>query len=185
MKVTRLVAEQNGWRRFDLSIGGFVVKNCRWHEPTRWVSFPRRYDQRGNRHPIVHAHPAHVKRLRALLESGEVETPRDRRPCTFKIHFLGRSRTDRNPWLIFNFTVHGFTILGCRWQPESCSIQLPVSFTFDENGIGKPRGPWRKKQVVCAFGPHILRLREALEARLQVNGAFAKYVNKNMVEARG
>jgi hypothetical protein len=25
MKVTRLVAEENGWRRFDLSVGGFVV----------------------------------------------------------------------------------------------------------------------------------------------------------------
>ena len=69
---------------------------------------------------------------------------------------------------IFNFTVRSFTILGCRWQPESHSIQLPVSCTFDESGIGKPRGPWRKKQVVCAFGPHINRLRAALEARLQV-----------------
>ena len=36
MKVTRLVPERNGWRRFDLSIGGFVVKSCRWHAPTRW-----------------------------------------------------------------------------------------------------------------------------------------------------
>ena len=174
MKVTKLVPEQNGWRRFDLSVGGFVVKNCRWHQPTRWVSFPRRYDRHGGRHEVVHAHGAHVKRLRALLESGEAATPRDRRPCTFKIHPLGWSHGNNNDWLIFNFTVRGFTILGCRWLPERGSVQLPVSFTFDESGIGKPRGPWRKKQVVCAFGPHINRLREALEAHFQVPKTEAK-----------
>jgi hypothetical protein len=86
----------------------------------------------------------------------------DRRPCTFKIHFLGRSY-ERVRWIIFNFTVRSFTILGCRWQPETGSIQLPVTFAWDGN-----RGGHQKKQVVCAFGPHINRLREALEARFQV-----------------
>jgi hypothetical protein len=158
MKVARVVAEQNGWCRFDLSVGGFVVKNCRWHEPTRWVSFPRRYDKRGRRYPIVFAHGAQVNRLRDLLESGEEATPRDRRPCALKIHPLGWSHGENNEWLIFNFTVRGFTILGCRWQPESNSVQLPVTFAWDDN-----RGRYQKKQVVCAFGPHINRLRKALQ----------------------
>jgi len=62
-------------------------------------------------------------------------------------------------WLVFSFTVRGFTILGCRWQPKTGSIQLPVTF-LNTSGLR-----WRqtKKSVVCAWGTHIKRLREALE----------------------
>jgi hypothetical protein len=57
--------------------------------------------------------------------------------------------------------VRGFAIPGCRWQPQSNSIQLPVTFFFDEHKPG-----YRRRAVVCAFGAHIARLREALEAAI-------------------
>ena len=157
MKVTNLVQQPRGWARFHLSIGGFVVKNCRWHGPTGRIFFPLRYDKRHGRHRIIFAYGARVKRLRDLLESGETETPRDRRPCIFRMQGFGRS----HKWLIFNFTVRGFTILGCRWRPDRGSIQLPVTFAFDDN-----RSRYQKKAVVCAYGAHINRLRGYLEAHL-------------------
>jgi hypothetical protein len=163
MKVVRLVPEQKGWQRFDLSIGGFLVKNCRWHPVRGRVLFPQRHDKQGRRRPVVFAHGALVERLRDLLESGNTETARDRRPCVLKIHGFHESWEHEHRWVIFSFTVRGFTILGCRWLPERGSIQLPVTFAWDENASG-----YRKKQVVCAFGPHIIRLREALEAHFQV-----------------
>lgn len=76
--------------------------------PIRGVRLPVRQPMR--RHPVVHAHGAQVKRLRALLESGEAATPRDE-----------NAKKDR------------------------------------------------KRRVVCAFGPHINRLREALEARFKTH----------------
>jgi hypothetical protein len=159
MKVKELVQQPNGWTRFHLSVGGFVVKNCRWRPANGRIFFPRRYDINKYPHQVVFAHGMQVKRLRDLLLSGKAETPRDRRPCILKIHGFGKSHGDENLWLIFSFTVRGFTILGCRWQPQSGSIQLPVSFTFDDQHI-----KWVKKAVVCAFGAHINRLRGYLEA---------------------
>jgi len=70
-----------------------------------------------------------------------------------------RIQPERHRWIIFDFTVRGFTILGCRWQPRSGSVQLPVTFFWDD-----ARACYRKKRVVCAFGVDILRLRKALEA---------------------
>jgi hypothetical protein len=38
-----------------------------------------------------------------------------------KVHLRGYSRFENRLWIIFDFTVRGFTILGCRWQPQSDS----------------------------------------------------------------
>jgi hypothetical protein len=160
MKITDMAQEADGCRRFNLSIGGFVVKNCRWHGPSGIVLFPLRYDTFGDAHRVIFAHGAQVKRLRDLLVSGELAEPRDRRPCILRVRILGQSHSEDEQWLIFNFTVRGFSILGCRWQPHRGSIQLPVSFHFDERILR-----YRKKRVVCSFGAHIVRLRRALEKR--------------------
>lgn len=161
MKVTNLVHQPNGWTRFHLSVGGFVIKNCRWREVSGRIFFPRRYDIRKYPHQVVFAYGAQVKRLRDLLLSGEAATPRDRRPCTLKIHGFGPGELNEygQRWLIFSFTVRGFTILGCRWLPETGSIQLPVTFAFNDQKV-----KYAKKAVVCAYGAHINRLRGYLEA---------------------
>ena len=161
MKIRNPIEQPNDWRRFDLNVGGFCIRGCRWHVPAGWITFPYRYSYIGRRYPVVFVHGRHVLRLRDLLESGQTETPRDRRSCTLGIRLLGRSRHEDRRWLIFDFTVRGFTILGCRWQPESGSIQLPATFLHDEEG--RVCG---KKLVVCAYGAHINRLRHALEAEL-------------------
>jgi hypothetical protein len=163
MNVSNMAQARNGWVRFNLSVGGFVIKNCRWRPQSGRIFFPQRYDTRGQQHRVVYAHGALVKRLRNLLESDRAETPRDRRPCILRIHGFGESYAQRHRWLIFSFTVRGFTILGCRWEPQSGSIQLPVTYVgFDEH-----RHCLRKKAVVCAYGAHIDRLRGYLEAHLQ------------------
>jgi hypothetical protein len=161
VKVTNVVQEQDGWVRFHLSVGGFVIKNCRWRTATGRILFPRRHDRNHHPHRVVFAHGMQVKRLRDLLLSGKAETPRDRRPCTLKIHGFGESYEGGHPWLIFSFTVRGFTILGCRWQPHSGSIQLPVTFSFAFHG---QHVKYVKKAVVCAWGSHIMRLRQSVEA---------------------
>jgi hypothetical protein len=158
VKVTNLVQQPNGWTRFHLSVGGFVVKNCRWRPISGRIAFPLRYDTHGQRHKVIFAYGATVKRLCNLLQSGETQTPRDRRPCDLKIQRFGQSYEEHR-WLIFNFTVRGFTIQGCRWQPQSGSIQLPVTFYRDAQ-----LHRWRKKAVVCAWGSHIMRLRRSVEA---------------------
>lgn len=160
MKIKKLTAIVYDWYRFHLNIGGFTVKNCHWNSASGQVVFPRRYDPNGRRHRVVFAHGAQVNRLRNLLASGETALPRDRRPCELRIRFLGESRNEWPRWIVFNFTVRGFVVMGCRWQPQTGSIQLPVTFFFDGNPgtVG-----YRKKRVVCAFGAHINRLRQALE----------------------
>ena len=52
MKVTNLVQQPRGWTRFHLSVGGFVVKNCRWHGPTGRSQDAAR-DRRKERHPFA------------------------------------------------------------------------------------------------------------------------------------
>jgi len=148
------------WHRFHLNVGGFTVKNCHWNSASGQILFPRRYDRSGRRHKVIFVRGTQVNRLRDLLESGQMALPRDRRPCILRIHILGLTH-DPPRWVIFNFTVRGFTILGCRWQPSTGSIQLPVTFFLSENP--GPYGPWRRKQIVCAFGAHINRLRQAAE----------------------
>lgn len=160
MRITNLTALGGPWHRFHLNVGGFMVKNCHWNTASGRVLFPIRYDRNNRRHKVVFAHGAQVNRLRQLLASGETALPRDRRPCTLTIHFLGWSPHEWPRWMIFNFTVRSFTILGCRWQPSTGSIQLPVSFYLCQNPgqVG-----FKKIQIVCAFGAHINRLREAVE----------------------
>jgi hypothetical protein len=158
MKVSELVPGPNGWSRFNLNVGGFSIRNCRWRASTRQILFPRRYDSHRRPHAVVYAHGSQVIRLRALLESGQTAIPRDRRPCTLRIHGL-HSIAWEPGWYVFNFTVRGFTILGCRWKPETGSIQLPITFFWDSRRVRDV-----KKRVVWSFGTHINRLRHALEA---------------------
>jgi hypothetical protein len=158
MKI-RIVVNDPAQTIFHLNVGGFTIKNCRWYPRNRRIVFPVRYDKWGRRHDVVHVHGKHLRPLRELLISGGTETPRNRRPCTFRTHFRGQSRREYPEWIVFDLTVRAFTILGTRWQPTSGSIQLPVTFSFDANS-----GLYRKKRVVCAWGPHINRLRDALEA---------------------
>ena len=101
-----------------------------------------------------------VNALRSVLESGETAGPRDRRPCLLKVRFLGSSRSEGPDWQVFDFTVRGFTILGCRWQLSTGSVQLPVTFFLNET---PGQQGYVKKRVVCAYGAHIVRLQHALE----------------------
>jgi hypothetical protein len=165
MKIKRLRLESESVWKFDLNVGGFTIKNCRWRLAGRQILFPVRYDHYHRRHRVVRASGMLVQRLRDLMESGNSETPRDRTAIKFNPRFLGRTSHERLEWIIFNFTVRGFRILGCRWQPESRSIQLPVTFFFSEVRLGLV-----KKPVVCAYGAHIVRLQKALEAKAQQLG---------------
>jgi hypothetical protein len=172
MKIRQMMELEGGWRRFDLNVGGFTMRGCRWHVPTRRILFPQRYSRFGGRHQVVFVYGRQVKRLRVLLESGEAAAPRDRRRCTLRVRLVGVSGEILR-WIIFNFTVRGFTILGCRWQPESGSIQLPVTYgryggnLINQPHIGAKQNRWVKKPVVCAYGAHINRLRVALEVEHQ------------------
>ena len=160
MKIKELTALGGPWHRFHLNVGGFTIKNCHWNSDSGYIRFPKRYDRNGGRHSVVFVRGAHVNRLRQLLASGETTLPRDRRPCTLRIHFLGWSPREWPQWMIFNFTVRGFTILDCRWQPQTGSIQLPVTFYLCQNPgqVG-----YKKRLLVCVYGAHINRLRHALE----------------------
>jgi hypothetical protein len=159
MKVRKLIDLPYDWRRFNLNVGGFTIKGVRWYPPTGQIVFPVRYSRNQIVYDVVHAYGRQVMRLRELLESGQMAAPRDRRPCKLTIWFRGRSRREREQgWFVFDFTVRGFTILWCRWQPASGSIQLPVTF-FDDDENDR----YVKKRVVTAYGAHILRLRRALE----------------------
>ena len=160
MKITKRTALGGPWHRFHLNVGGFTIKNCHWNSDSGYIRFPQRYDRNAVQHRVVFAHGKHVNGLRELLASGETAVPRDRRPCTLRIHFLAWSPHESPRWMIFNFTVRGFTILGCRWQPSTGSIQLPVTFYLCENPgqVG-----FKKIRVVCAYGAHIIRLRQALQ----------------------
>jgi hypothetical protein len=160
LKISNIIELPNDWRRFDLNVGGFTIRGCRWHVPRRRIVFPSRYTRRRLRRYVIRVHGRLVMRLRALLESGQAETPRDRTPCILRIRFMGVS-DERLQWIIFDFTVRGFTILGCRWQRDTGSIQLPVSFNLYSQGRSFR---YTKKPVVCAFGAHINRLRKALDS---------------------
>jgi hypothetical protein len=169
MVISNVRIKDTGWHLFNLNVGGFCIRNCRWYPKTRRVFFPVRHDgDRRVRRPVVLLYGAHVKRLQALLESGQLRAPRDRRPCILKIGSCKMIREwnettrRRSTWVLFNFTVRGFTILGCRWHPESGSIQLPV--TFKRTYTNRAGRRYRKMPIVCAYGSHINRLRKALEA---------------------
>lgn len=163
MKISKLCQDSKDRWRFNLNVGGFIIKNCRWNPQSRQILFPVRYDSQGGRHEVVFVHGTTVKRLRALLESGRTATPRDRRPCTLTIHRLRPTRNcEWDGWWTFDFTVRDFTILGCRWQPATGSIQLPVTCV----GFNEKRLHNTNRRVICAYGARIVRLRKALEAHM-------------------
>lgn len=169
MHITEIRIKDDGCTFFNLNVGGFTIKNCRWYPETRQILFPIRYGafEHSGRFRVVLASGSLVKRLRALLESGLERSPRDRRPLNLKIGKCHPSREynveqrREMVWVIFNFTVRGFTILHSRWHPESGSIQLPVTF-FPIKTRNNLR--YRKQKVVCAYGAAINQLRRALEA---------------------
>ena len=184
MIIKKLRSSGNGLHRFDLSIGGFVVKNCRWYPSRRQILFPLRYDKHGRVYRVVFTHGAQVKRLRALLESGQGRTPRDRRPCELAIRPRFISQEGRFDWYLFDFTVRGFAILGCRWQPDTGSIQLPVTFRWYKGKKGLYESGYRKTPVVCAYGAHVNRLRAALATRCPVQAAlYTPKAQKEMARA--
>jgi hypothetical protein len=151
MSITNRRNSGNGWEKFDLNVGGFVIKWCRWKPSTGSIVFPKRRTRRGRWRKVVQAYPPFLKQLRALLKSGQSKTPRDRRPCNLKIHGLHVLRDGR--WYVFGFTTRTVTIWGCRLDSWSGSVQLPVTF-FPQTG--------KKRRVVCAWGTHVNRLRKAL-----------------------
>jgi hypothetical protein len=156
MTISNIRPIENGWMMFDLNVGGFVIKRCKWKPATGSIKFPVRRTKNGGLKPVIHAYGAFVRRVRALLESGEARTPRDRTPCELRIHGLREVAGD---WWVFGFTVRGVTIWGCRYKPQTGSIQLPVTFSPGAN---------HRKRVVHAPGVHINRLRKALLEQAQV-----------------
>ena len=94
MKIKNLRPELDGVRKLDLSVGGFVIKNCRWKVAARQILFPVRYDRDYRRYVVARAGGKLVKRLRELLESGDLETPRDRRRASSKFASLDEAALD-------------------------------------------------------------------------------------------
>jgi len=170
MHITKIRTKEDGCTFFNLNVGGFTIKNCRWYRETRQIYFPVRYGASERlsrwRFRVVLTSGSLVKRLRTLLESGQDRSPRDRRSLNLKIgrcHFSREYNVEQRRdmlWVIFNFTVRGFTILHSRWHPESGSIQLPVTFFPIKTGNNIR---YRKQKVVCAYGAAINQLRRALE----------------------
>jgi hypothetical protein len=158
MNLSDIQSYVGGWTGFNLNVGGFTIRNCRWHRESGQILFPIHYSRGRVCRRVILVHGRKVLALRVLLESGVMKAKRDRGPCTLQIHTLHRSTHTDEGWFIFSFTVRGFTILGCRWHPETGSIQLAVTYGFDQDGFRIT-----KKRVVCAYGAHINRLRRALE----------------------
>src|SRR6516225_5842109 len=117
---------------------------------TGHILFPRRRNRWGEKFNVVGCPPSIVKHLRELLASGETATPRDRSRCKFRFHRLRQIDSD---WYTFGFTVRGVTIWGCRWNRNSGSIQLPITFVGPTSyNYGEPI--YTKMRVVHAPGTH-------------------------------
>ena len=152
MNIKNLIPIGNSWTKFSLNIGGFNIVGCRWNPETRAIRFPLQYNLAGRAKKVIHVPDAQVERVRALLVSGFPAEPRDRTPCPLTI----QSVQECGPgWYKFAFTVRGFTIHCCRWEPNRGSIQPPISYFG-----GSPRTV--KKRIVWASGPHINRLHKSL-----------------------
>jgi hypothetical protein len=153
LKISKLTINTNGVSQFNLNVGGFSILRCRWYPQRRRVVFPQRRSKLGRYQTVVKAHGRLVSQLRQLLESGQSETPRDRRPRTFKFHYV---RLRGYGWYEFAFTVRGFTICHCRWLPDKGSIQLPVTFFGRLHGGRFVPAMLNdhpiKKRVVTAYG---------------------------------
>jgi hypothetical protein len=163
MSIKKLRPSGNGWMRFDLNVGGFLVRGWKWKVQTGAISPPQRRTSNGNWRPVVKVYAPFLRVLRNLLNSGQASTPRNRLPCTLRIRHLRPLKTG---WWVFGFTVRGLTILGCRWEPTLRSIQLPISYRFLVYTIAGRR----KRRVVLAPGVHINRLRASLVVEARVLG---------------
>jgi hypothetical protein len=153
MKITPPVQAGGGWLKFDVNFRGFEIRGCTWHPATNKLRFPRRRKRPGSKIwlPVIRAPKGFVKQLKELLRSGQLETDRDRAPRVFRIFDL---RNVGGWWYVFGFEIQRVQILWCRWNPEKGSIQFPITYLA---------GTGYKKRVVHAKGPHVTRLREALE----------------------
>jgi hypothetical protein len=173
MTVTKPIPTKGGWLKLDVNVGGFEIKGCTWHPATGRLRFPRRRKNPDSKTwiTVVRAPKGFIKTLKALLQSGQLETKRDRSPRVFRIFGLRRVA---DFWFVFGFEVRGVQILWCRWNPERGSIQFPITYL---PGTGDKRfseiSP-NIKRVVHAKGPHVLRLREALEKYAVKNGVIPK-----------
>jgi hypothetical protein len=157
MSVSNFRPSGKGWLLFDLNVGGFLIRGCRWKPQTGAISFPLRKDRKGW-HIVVQVSKPFLKQLRVLLASGQLKTPKDRSPCILKIH---RLREVRDQWFVFGVTIRGsVTIWSWRWQPLSGSIQPPI--TYFEGPRGMDWWYWPKRRVVTAPGVAINRLRAAV-----------------------
>jgi hypothetical protein len=152
MSIKELRPVENGWKRFDWNVGGFLIKRCKWKPETGAIVLPQRRTRTGSMKEVVLCPPAIIEDLQELLASGRTNTPRDRRPCDLRIHNL---RPLRSGWCVFCFTVRGVTVCGCRWQPISGSIQFPITFVGKGSEVGK-------KRVVHAMGATVTRLESVL-----------------------
>jgi|SRR5580704_4581178 hypothetical protein len=110
----------------------------RWPGSNQWVT-------------VVWPSKPFAKRLKELLKAGQLRTERDRSPCVLKILEM---RPADDQWYSFGFEVRGVKIWGCRWSPVFGAIQFPITYLA---------GTGYKKRVVHARGPHVLRLRAAVE----------------------
>jgi hypothetical protein len=153
MKITQPVSAGGGWLKFDVNVGGFLIRGCTWHPGTGRLRFPRRrkWPRSDIWLGVVRAPKGFVARLKQLLASGQLEAKRDRSPRAFKIVYL---KSIGGFWFTFGFQVRGVTIRGCRWSPEHGCIQFPITYRANDNC---------KKRVVHATGPHVIALREALK----------------------
>jgi hypothetical protein len=166
MTVSKIRDVGNGRSIFNLNVGGFCIRNCKWKRKSNQVTFPVRRNRLGQWQLVIKAHGRYVRVLQQLLVTGRSRSPRDRRPCKLAIH---RLRQRGGGWYIFEFTVRGFTVCNSRWQPRSGAIHLPVTFLgpFNKQGI--------TKRVVTAYGVHVNRLRTALIQHARNTGRFDEW----------
>jgi hypothetical protein len=151
----------NGWMKFTLNVGGFNIVGCRWNPQTRDITFPLQYNRAGRGKKLIRVPDVQVELVRTLLLSGRLEEPRDRTPCPLTIQSIQECGPG---WYKFAFTVRGFTIDRCRWEPSGGSVQPPVSYFGVHREI--------MKRIVWASGPHINRLRKSLLIYARANGLF-------------
>jgi len=173
MTITTPASAGGGWLKFDLNVGGFEIRGCTWHPATNKPRFPRRRKCPGSKIwiPVIRAPKGFVRQLKELLNSGQLEMDRDRTPRVFRIFDL---RNVGGLWFVFGFEIQGLKFLWCRWNPENGSIQFPITFLA---------GTGYKKRVVHASGPHVLKLREAVERHAIKQGEISEELLANLQES--
>jgi hypothetical protein len=173
MNINQLRPDRKGRQKFDLNVGGFTIKGCKWHSGRGSISFPARYSLQGKRYGVIWASDEEVKKLRSLLESCKKRGPNEENVSPLTILPLrwikqppkwdGACWVERE-WLIFSFALNGFEVRGCRWNPQSGDIRMPVTF-HPKAHMYRRRYCRRVRQVVTADRAHKELLIEALEAQ--------------------